>query len=201
MKILRRLFWKSLLYIGLPSALLLGAYGWWMKNRLDAELAPHHIAKHSSSYTFLSPAKSEVKTSLPYVLRAMVQRMDGANYLPAPTGKLVSFIFDWSPASNGWVEVAPSPEALLESVKLQRFELFTPGQLIDSLTDEDAHVREVASTLLVLRTGKDFGYRFDRSRESQGEAIKKWRSWWEANKVHWGAEKVLDGLKKVLENR
>jgi hypothetical protein len=195
----RWLLWKAAVYLVLPGAVLLGAYGLWMKNRLDAKLSPHHLTKYSSSYSLLRPSESRVETSLPYVLRALVKRQDGGNYLPAPDGRLVTFVYDWSPAGNEWREVVPSPEALLQSVKLQRFELFTPGQLIDSLTDQDVQAREVASSLLVLRTGQDFGYRFDRSPPSQGEAIRKWRSWWEANKVEWGTKKVLDGLKEVLK--
>lgn len=203
-KLVRRLLWKGVIYLGLPCALLFGGYGFWMKSRLDAQLAPSNITKYSSSCSLLQPAQSQVETSLPYILRVEVRRQDGANYLPAPKGGLIHGIYDWSPSRIQWVEAAPSPEALAESVKLRRFEVFTPGQLIDSLSDHslsdhDVHVREVASTLLVLRTGQDFGYRFDRPPESQVEAIKKWRAWWEANKVEWGTEKVLDGLKEVLK--
>ena len=197
-RLLKRLLLKTFLYVGLPSLLIAGVYGWWAKSRLEQSLASSNVKSWTlSSFTFVERAESNVDASLSRVLRVVVKRTDGANYRPYNQA-LVHNVYDWSPGKSQWIEAAPSLEESAESLKLQSLGIQTPGQHVDQLADPNVHIREVASTLLRERTGQDFGYRFDRPPESQKASIEKWRSWWEKNKVSWIVGKTIEATTGIL---
>ena len=190
---------KVILYLILITALVAAGYSWWMKSRLDARLAAEEVKEFSSSFSLVEPARTEVRSSLPRILRVAVKRKDVPNWLPCEGHGLVHGAYDWSPEGSEWVPVEPTAEARAEALQLRRLEVLTPGQHIDALTDDDSHVREAANALLVLRTSQDFGFRYDRTLESQREAIDKWKSWWADNKLSWTAGKFLDGVQEILK--
>jgi hypothetical protein len=194
----KKLLWKAALYLGVPAALAAGGYSWWAKSRLDSTLAAGGVKEYSIASLSLADAKdSKAATSQSRVLRVAVKRKGGVNWRPSPHG-LVYGLYDWPLGGGAWVEVPPTPDEATASLKLHRLEIETPGYLIDELSSKDPYTREAASTLLVLRTGQDFGYRHDRPPESQKDAIAKWKTWWEANKVTWSAQQVLEKTKEVL---
>jgi len=191
-KFLRRFFFKSFLYVGLPILLLAGGYAWWAKSRLDgvvnAEWSIYQV-------TTVAREASEVKTSFSRVVRAAVRRKDGANFRPYGPG-VVADVYDWSPGSNEWVAVPMRLEEQAESLQLQTLRFRLPGELIELLGDQSRKTREVAFNLLRARTEQDFGYRYDQPPGTQKAAIDKWRSWWEANKLTWTVGKGLEAVLK-----
>lgn len=57
------------------------------------------------------------------------------------------------------------------------------GDLIERLDDDRAEVRTAAHEALVrMARGEDFGPTESASKEERGEAMKKWRAWWDAQK-------------------
>ncbi len=197
-RFIRRLLWKTAVYVGLPAVLFAGAYGWWAKSRLEVKLTPDGVKSYSIvSFRIVDPKESKVETSFSRVVRLAVKRKDAPNWRPSDFG-LVHGVYDWAP-SGTWIEVEPTLDEQKEALKLRTLEVQTPGQHIDSLSDKNPHVREIASALLRSRTGQDFGYRPDRSPETQKDAIEKWRAWWEANKLSWTAGKVLEGVGEILK--
>jgi hypothetical protein len=60
-------------------------------------------------------------------------------------------------------------------------------------------VRQVASELLRARTGQDFGFHPEEPPGTQGEAIERWRKWWELNKLSWSMGKAIEGFEGVLK--
>lgn len=191
-KFLRRFFFKTFTYVGIPLLLLGGLYGWWAKSRLDgavgAEWTLHQLAT-------VPLDQSAIKSSLPRVLRVAVKRKDGANYRPHGNGTIAD-VFDWNPASSTWSSTPMSLEEQAESLRLRAFSFLLPGELIEILGDQNQRYREVAFALLRARTDQDFGYRHDLPPDSQRPAIDKWRAWWDKNKLTWSVEKGLEAIRK-----
>lgn len=200
-KLLRRFLWKAFLYLGLPAAAVLGAYGLWMKSRLAARLEKEGVEEHSiASFSLVDPKEAGRETSWPRVVRVAVKGDDGTNWRVTPRG-LVLELYDWSPGGNEWLAVEPSLEEQARSLALRRLELQLPGQHMEHLSDADPLTREAASALLRARTGQDFGYRHDRPPETQKDSIARWRAWWEEHKLRWTAGKVIEAGKEILEKR
>lgn len=198
-KTARRLLRRLALYVILPLVGILGVYGWLVKGRLDAVLEPDGVESYSLQWALIGPERSVVETRHPFVVRVSVKRKDGANWLPGPRGDLVHGTYDWSPGGHAWIVVPPALEDAAKALELRRFAAVPPGGLIERLGDGDPHVREVAVTLLRLRTRQDFGFRHDRDPETQSEAIAAWRGWWAKNQTEWYSRSILEGVEKVLE--
>jgi hypothetical protein len=68
--------------------------------------------------------------------------------------------------------------------------------LIDRLNDPDRVVRMTANDGLKERTQQDFGFVAWASPEERGQAITRWKGWWEKRRVEAGYPKD-DALRKV----
>lgn len=196
---LRRYVRRLALFVLLPLVGILGVYGWLVKGRLDATLAPEGVENYSFQWAFVAPGESAVGTRLPFVVRVSVKRKDGVNWTPGPRGDLIHGTYDWSPGRHAWIPVPPKGEAASKALELRRLIAYLPGDLIEELSDGDPHVREAAVTLLRLRTKKEFGYRYDREPDSQPEAIAAWRGWWEKHKAEWYSQRILEGAQEILK--
>jgi hypothetical protein len=197
-KVFRRLLLKACLYIGLPCAAFIALYGWWMKSRLEAQVVgPQALGAYSTTQYRLVDAKTAGRdTSWPRVVRLAVRGKDGSNWRATPAG-LVFGIYDWIPGHSEWAEVPATLEEEAAAAKLRArvAAAMTPGGFIDLLADPDAHIREAAHACLRASTRQDFGYRHDRDPGTQKEAIGKWRTWWDANKLTWAVEGALEIFK------
>jgi hypothetical protein len=55
------------------------------------------------------------------------------------------------------------------------------GDLIESLADPDYGMRKLAFETLRVRAGMDLGYQPGLGEAARGEAIQRWRQWWQEN--------------------
>lgn len=195
-RFIRRLLWKSVLYLGVPALLGIGGYAFYASKSLAGMLAPAGVTKYTTHWAIAKPGESSVGTSLPAVLRVRVKRTDAPNFLPSSAG-LIYATYDWSPSNSVWVEVPPTSDDLSVGLRLKGYEFKLPGDLIVALDDPQPLVREVAHSILVLRTGQDFGFRPDASATARAEAVGKWRAWWAENKLGWYSGKILDGVEAL----
>ncbi len=182
----RRIFLR-LLALVLLAALAYGAWAWFDLNR---KLAAIGAGDREVRYELASPSDGPMKTSLPFVVRAIVKRRDAQNWLPTEKGGLVEKRYAWSPGEWKWVEDPPPDLAVDERLDLELLSRMPPPSLIDALLDQDPHRREVAARALRIETGEEFGYRFDLPPERRAEAAAACRKWWEQNKVRYGKEKL-----------
>jgi hypothetical protein len=105
---LRRWFWKAALFVGCPALLVGAGYGWLLKSRLQTTLASAGAENYAvGAFELVEPSATNVRSALPRVLRVAPRRTDGPNYRVFRE-KLVQGVYDWSPGSFQWVEVAPA---------------------------------------------------------------------------------------------
>lgn len=51
----------------------------------------------------------------------------------------------------------------------------------------------------LIRTGQDFGYRYDASEAERAKAVAAWEKWWDENKVKYTGGQILDKVREILK--
>jgi hypothetical protein len=141
-----------------------------------------------------------VKTSLPFVVRASIKRLDAQNWLPDGDRGLIDRRLAFTPGGFRWQDDPPPSLPDLELLTLKAISHLPVAMLIDRLDDESAHQREVAGHALRLRTGQDFGYRHDLPSDRRAKTIAAWRKWWEENKARYQTEKAREILEEIFKS-
>jgi len=180
--------------------LAVAAYGAWMHLQLGRTLDAAGIAARSIRYQVVNPRESAVKTSLPFVVRASIKRLDAQNWFPDGARGLIDRRLAFTPGGFRWQDDPPPSLPDLEVLTLKAISQLPVPMLIDRLDAESAHQREVAGHTLRLRTGQDFGYRHDLPSDRRAKTIAAWRKWWEANKVRYQTEKVREKLEEIFKS-
>ncbi len=198
--LLRRSLSRLALYGLLPLVLAGIGYGWWVWTRLDRQVAADDVAALSVSWRLVPPESSQVDTSLPRVVRAIVQRTDGGqNWLHVDGFGLAHGVYDWNFSQQAWQVVRPTGAMERTALELKLVAPQPVPRLLGILRDEDPLRREVAVVALRERTKQMFGFDPNGSAGDREAAVARWDAWWEENRIEYGARRAVEIFDDIVK--
>src|SRR5262245_2289397 len=99
--------------------LVIAAYGAWMHFHLGRTLDAAGVGERSIRYQIAGSKESAVKTSLPFVIRASVRRLDAQNWLPDGDRGLIDRRLALAPGGFSWQDDPPPALPTLELLELK----------------------------------------------------------------------------------
>ena len=173
---------KALIYVVVPAAFFVGGYCWWALQRLHHQLMGEEgIHQINYQLSLESADESPISGFSGTVMRALVRRLDGHNWLTTNENELIFGYYEWRGDAGARTRLPLTDAQEAEASRLREFAEGLVPDLIDGLESEDRRLREVAVIELRLRTRQRFGFHPGRDPKAQAGTIAEWRVWWREN--------------------